>query len=296
MTAGGAGAGAGAGSVAATSAGGAAAGASSALESVEFYFDTSAGVDRSLRFVSVCRSPPVPYSHTALLLAATLCNAFCPWRATTCGATGTLSAGRAARLGLWRRHSWQLADCCCVSTHCLLPRYECVSTAVAIPAPLPEASLVRASCSSSTTPALASCRCRSCGSMYSHRCECSPPWTPSCTLLPRPQVRHHSSFFVRSLRVDPVSVSLLHLSGGALLNAIHAAALRSGDRQAQRVARFLLERAAEPYLGMVEQWIYHGIVTDAHEEFMVRLPLLHSQAMVPLTQPPTVAWGSLTCR
>ena len=59
--------------------------------------------------------------------------------------------------------------------------------------------------------------------------------------------------------------------GGALLNSVHKASARSGDAQARSVARFLLERAAVPYIRMLEKWIFYGVLEDPHGEFMVRV-------------------------
>lgn len=59
-------------------------------------------------------------------------------------------------------------------------------------------------------------------------------------------------------------------AGGALLNSVHKASARSGDAQARSVARFLLERAAVPYIRMLEKWIFYGVLEDPHGEFMVR--------------------------
>ena len=50
---------------------------------------------------------------------------------------------------------------------------------------------------------------------------------------------------------------------------MHKASARSGDAQARGVARFLLERAAVPYIRMLEKWIFYGELEDPHKEFMV---------------------------
>ena len=53
------------------------------------------------------------------------------------------------------------------------------------------------------------------------------------------------------------------------MNSVHKASARSGDAQARGVARFLLERAAVPYIRMLEKWIFYGELEDPHKEFMV---------------------------
>ncbi|KAJ0406521.1 hypothetical protein P43SY_001452 [Pythium insidiosum] len=59
--------------------------------------------------------------------------------------------------------------------------------------------------------------------------------------------------------------------GGALLSEIQRmSASLAGDSAARQLFSFLLERASQPYLAMLERWIYHGDLVDPYDEFMVR--------------------------
>jgi hypothetical protein len=57
--------------------------------------------------------------------------------------------------------------------------------------------------------------------------------------------------------------------GGALLNALCDSLDRSADKDARALALFLLERAASPYLRMLERWVFAGVLDDKFHEFMV---------------------------
>jgi len=59
--------------------------------------------------------------------------------------------------------------------------------------------------------------------------------------------------------------------GGALLNAVHRLASRGGDAKAKSVYHYLIQHATVPYLEMLELWIYHGVIRDPYDEFMVRV-------------------------
>ncbi|KAJ1487125.1 gamma-tubulin complex component protein, partial [Baffinella frigidus] len=55
------------------------------------------------------------------------------------------------------------------------------------------------------------------------------------------------------------------LRGGALLNVLieHSAAA-GGEQHSAKLFEFLVERAATPYLGMLEKWLYQGVVDDPY--------------------------------
>ena len=58
--------------------------------------------------------------------------------------------------------------------------------------------------------------------------------------------------------------------GGALLRALHMAReVLSGDVEGARLADFLLERTAVPFLSMLSAWVHDGICRDPYGEFMV---------------------------
>ena len=44
----------------------------------------------------------------------------------------------------------------------------------------------------------------------------------------------------------------------------------STDVQTQQVYGFLLNKAFVPYCDMLNQWIYHGIIDDSYEEFLIK--------------------------
>jgi hypothetical protein len=59
--------------------------------------------------------------------------------------------------------------------------------------------------------------------------------------------------------------------GGALLNVLHVMRESQGvvDDRSHETLRFLLARAAVPYLGMLRRWILEGMLEDPYREFMV---------------------------
>eukprot|EP00741_Cyanophora_paradoxa_P002064 tig00000545_g2000.t1 len=60
------------------------------------------------------------------------------------------------------------------------------------------------------------------------------------------------------------------VSGGALLNALHAlSATSGGDKASRDLFAFLLERASAPYFEMLQSWIYTGKFRDPYGEFMI---------------------------
>ena len=75
----------------------------------------------------------------------------------------------------------------------------------------------------------------------------------------------------RSLEgLDSLCVRVGRKKGGALLNALRAAAAGSGDEKSAQTHAYLLEKAAGPYMVMLEGWIYRGVLDDPYCEFMIR--------------------------
>jgi len=58
--------------------------------------------------------------------------------------------------------------------------------------------------------------------------------------------------------------------GGALLSIIHKLMKSSTDVQTQQVYAFLLNKTFVPYCDMLSKWIYHGIIDDTYEEFLIK--------------------------
>ncbi len=70
--------------------------------------------------------------------------------------------------------------------------------------------------------------------------------------------------------LDRLVANARELSGGALLNHIHEKSVSmGGDRQAQNLFKFILERATVPYFEMLQSWIYRGDLSDLYAEFLV---------------------------
>ncbi|GBG30056.1 Gamma-tubulin complex component 2 [Hondaea fermentalgiana] len=81
-------------------------------------------------------------------------------------------------------------------------------------------------------------------------------------------------FYVQpSMRVLQVLANVARKSeaatGGVLLNLVHDLASRGGDAKARSVYHYLVQHATVPYLEMLELWIYHGVIRDPYNEFMV---------------------------
>ncbi len=67
-----------------------------------------------------------------------------------------------------------------------------------------------------------------------------------------------------------ISLKCARVNGGALLNALHSGFPRQSDAKLGAIYRFLMQKAARPYLKMLEGWIYHGVIRDPFDEFMVK--------------------------
>ncbi|KAJ4456756.1 putative Gamma-tubulin complex component 2 [Paratrimastix pyriformis] len=61
-----------------------------------------------------------------------------------------------------------------------------------------------------------------------------------------------------------------NLRGGELLSVLHSQATSAGGSALfQQVYGHLVECACEPYLRMLSEWIYRGVICDPYQEFMV---------------------------
>lgn len=73
-----------------------------------------------------------------------------------------------------------------------------------------------------------------------------------------------------TLRVlDQLVSRIRNLSGGALLDELHALTDEQGDEKAKRLAAHLLHRAAEPFLRMLSLWLFRGELDDPYAEFLI---------------------------
>mmetsp|Transcript_55171 Transcript_55171/g.75850 ORF Transcript_55171/g.75850 Transcript_55171/m.75850 type:complete len:124 (+) Transcript_55171:234-605(+) len=50
--------------------------------------------------------------------------------------------------------------------------------------------------------------------------------------------------------------------GGALLNVIYQLMINSSDKNIRDLFEFLLEKASQPYLEILNKWIFQGILDD----------------------------------
>ena len=67
-----------------------------------------------------------------------------------------------------------------------------------------------------------------------------------------------------------MTVESTNKKGGALLNVIYKYMMNSSDRTVKELFSFLLEKAAQPYLDVLQKWIYYGVLEDPFEEFLVK--------------------------
>jgi gamma-tubulin complex component 2 len=61
-----------------------------------------------------------------------------------------------------------------------------------------------------------------------------------------------------------------HKRGGDLLNVIYQLMINSSDQSIKELFANLLERASEPYFGILKKWIFHGTLEDHFDEFIVK--------------------------
>ncbi|CCG83482.1 putative Spindle pole body component [Taphrina deformans PYCC 5710] len=72
---------------------------------------------------------------------------------------------------------------------------------------------------------------------------------------------------------DGLSMAGSHkkIKGGAVLELLTARLrLLSGDPIAKKILSHLLKESSVPYTAMLNMWIHHGVVRDAHDEFLIR--------------------------
>jgi len=77
------------------------------------------------------------------------------------------------------------------------------------------------------------------------------------------------------------AASVSSLTSAGLLNLL-VARQRSlaGDRAGQQLVGQLLEAAAEPYFGILRQWLCSGVLDDPYNEFMVKVRQPHGCAAI----------------
>ena len=82
--------------------------------------------------------------------------------------------------------------------------------------------------------------------------------------------------------------------GGALLDRVAGVGGRAGDASTSALCRFLLERAAAPFLRQVESWVFRGELVDDHGLFMVSARRVEPQAgrRAADTTPDDLGWWS----
>jgi len=82
-------------------------------------------------------------------------------------------------------------------------------------------------------------------------------------------------FYIQpSLRVMENLMGIIYecekLKGGALLSGLFKLLKNSTDEQTFQVYQFLLDKAFVPYCDMLSKWLYHGVIDDTYEEFMIK--------------------------
>jgi len=85
------------------------------------------------------------------------------------------------------------------------------------------------------------------------------------------QLWFHLQPALRSLEgLDALCQAVGQTKGGALLNKLRAAGAGCGDDRSAQTHAYLLEKAAGPYMAMLEKWICRGVLEDPYGEFMVK--------------------------
>ncbi len=71
--------------------------------------------------------------------------------------------------------------------------------------------------------------------------------------------------------LENATVAVSECKGGELINALWSLDTRSymGDSVAKKVLGILLQKASEPYMDMMSEWLQTGKLNDPYEEFMV---------------------------
>lgn len=60
------------------------------------------------------------------------------------------------------------------------------------------------------------------------------------------------------------------LKGGALLSRLYEIINETTDQQTLQIYSFLLNKSFVPYIDFLGKWIYHGVVDDLYEEFLIK--------------------------
>ena len=60
------------------------------------------------------------------------------------------------------------------------------------------------------------------------------------------------------------------LKGGALLSRLYEIINETTDQQTLQIYSFLLNKSFVPYIDFLGKWIYHGVVDDIYEEFLIK--------------------------
>ena len=58
--------------------------------------------------------------------------------------------------------------------------------------------------------------------------------------------------------------------GGCLLDRLHSGLLEQGDEKSRQIYEHLLRSATRPFIRMLSQWLYEGILIDPHQEFFIK--------------------------
>lgn len=76
--------------------------------------------------------------------------------------------------------------------------------------------------------------------------------------------------FMEILSVIIKNINRSDLCGSAIMNLLFEKVLAySGDAKLQELIFYLAQAASKPYLSMLEDWIYKGLITDPYNEFMI---------------------------
>ena len=70
--------------------------------------------------------------------------------------------------------------------------------------------------------------------------------------------------------LQSLCIRLSRSVGGQLLEELHVCMAEQGDTKSREIHLLLLQKAYEPFLSMLSQWIYRGELKDPYKEFMVR--------------------------
>ena len=66
-----------------------------------------------------------------------------------------------------------------------------------------------------------------------------------------------------------LSTKAVNKKGGALLNVIYRFLTNTSDKSVRELFAFLLEKAASPFLEILQKWIYYGTLEDPFGEFLI---------------------------